>query len=288
MSGVVLGVIGGSGLYEMEGLEDVRSIRLETPFGDPSDEYVTGTLEGHSLVFLPRHGRGHRIGPSQLNFRANIWGMKKLGVNFLLSISAVGSMREDIRPGDLVVVDQFLDWTRHRASSFFTDGIIAHVLFADPVCPTMAGWVYDAGVETGARMHQGGTYICMEGPQFSTRAESNLYRSWGVDVIGMTNVQEAKLAREAEMSFSTLALATDYDCWHEGEDDVTVEAVLAIVKANASRAKALIRGVAKRLPATADLPAHHALENAIMTDPERIPANTRRALDIIIGHRLPK
>ncbi|MEQ8763330.1 MAG: S-methyl-5'-thioadenosine phosphorylase [Planctomycetota bacterium] len=288
MAEVVLGVIGGSGLYEIDGLENVRSVRLETPFGDPSDEYVQGELEGRKVVFLPRHGRGHRIGPSQLNFRANIFGMKKLGVNFLLSISAVGSMREDIAPGDLVVVDQFIDWTRHRPGSFFEDGIIAHVLFADPVCPTLAGWVYDAGVEIGAKIHKGGTYICMEGPQFSTRAESKLYRSWGVDVIGMTNVQEAKLAREAEMSFSTLALATDYDCWHESEEDVSVEAVLAIVRQNVDRAKALIRAVVAKLPADADLPAHHALEHAIMTDPSRIPKNTLEALDILIGHRLPK
>jgi 5'-methylthioadenosine phosphorylase len=211
----ILGVIGGSGLYEMEGLRNVRRVKVRTPFGDPSDSLVLGDIEGRTLAFLPRHGRGHRIPPSRINFRANIYAMKKIGARRVLSISAVGSMREKIRPGDIVVVDQFFDHTRFRPNTYFSDGIVGHIPFADPVCPALADIAYLSARKVLRRVHRGGTYLCMEGPAFSTRAESRIYRKWGVDVIGMTNMPEAKLAREAEICYATLALATDYDCWHE-------------------------------------------------------------------------
>jgi len=282
----VIGVIGGSGLYEIDGLESIERHRLETPFGPPSDEYVSGRLEGRRVVFLPRHGRGHRIAPSQLNFRANVFGMKQLGVDTLLSISAVGSMREDIVPGDMVVVDQFFDRTRGRASTFFTDGVVVHVLFADPVCADLAEIVHRAGVEAGARMHKGGTYLCMEGPHFSTRAESKIYRQWGVDIIGMTNLQEAKLAREAELCFSTLALATDYDCWHETEEDVSVAGVLEVMRRNVESAKRIIRETVRTLPAERTCACGSALEHAILTDRSLIPETTKRELGVLIGKYL--
>src|SRR5262245_5825915 len=214
----------------MEGLSDVEHVRVETPFGDPSDEYLVGRLGDTTMVFLPRHGRGHRILPHEINFRANVHGMKQLGVQWLLSVSAVGSMKEEIRPGDIVIVDQFIDRTKDRPASFFGDGIAGHVGFTDPVCADLAGCTHDAAKAVRARAHKGGTDVVIDGPMFSTRAESKLYRSWGVDVIGMTNLPEAKLAREAEMSYATIALATDYDCWHEGEEDVTVDAVVATMK----------------------------------------------------------
>lgn len=217
-----IGIIGGSGLYEMEGFEGRREVSLETPFGTPSDAFVTGTLEGKDVVFLSRHGRGHRVSPSEINYRANLWGMKKLGVDFLVSVSACGSLKEEIRPGDFVIIDQHIDRTKGRSATFFEDGIVAHVMFADPVTPELARLVAAAAEKSGATVHRGGTYVCMEGPAFSTRAESRLYRSWGADVIGMTNLTEAKLAREAEIAFATLALATDYDCWHDDHGDVTV------------------------------------------------------------------
>ena len=282
----VIGVIGGSGLYEMEGLQDVSSTRVETPFGDPSDELITGTLDGIKMIFLPRHGRGHRISPSELNFRANIFAMKKLGVSRIVSVSAVGSMREDIVPGDIVVCEQFFDRTKGRTSSFFRDGIVAHVHFADPVCPDLSGWLYEAGLEVGARMHQGGTYIVMEGPQFSTRAESKIYRQWGVDVIGMTNIPEAKLAREAEICYATLALATDYDCWHEAEEDVSIEAVLEVIKKNVTTAQNILRSVVRKISEERKCPCAHALENAIITDPDRIPLQIMKDLDILVGRYL--
>ncbi len=284
----VLGIIGGSGLYEMEGLEDVSSIRVETPFGDPSDEFVLGRLEGTRMAFLPRHGRGHRISPSALNARANIYALKMLGVSRIVSVSAVGSMREDIRPGDIVVCDQFVDRTKGRSSTFFHDGIVAHVLFADPVCPVLSDCLYEAGLEVEARMHKGGTYIVMEGPQFSTRAESNIYRQWGVDVIGMTNHPEAKLAREAEICYATLALATDYDCWHESEDDISVEAVLEVIRKNVSTAQNILHAVAKRIPEERTCFCANALENAILTDPDRIPNQTRRDLEFLLRNVLPE
>jgi 5'-methylthioadenosine phosphorylase len=278
-----IGVIGGSGLYQMEGLEDVASVSVDTPFGSPSDALITGTLEGVPMVFLPRHGRGHRIAPSHLNARANIFAMKKLGVSGIVSVSAVGSMQEEIRPGDIVVVDQFFDRTQGRPRSFFGDGIVAHVLFADPVCPVLGERLVEAGLEVGATVHKGGTYLVIDGPQFSTRAESRVYRQWGVDVIGMTNLPEARLAREAEICYATLALATDYDCWHEAEEDVSVDAVLAVLRDNVARAQEILRAAVKRVPWKRDCHCTRALENAIITDPDRIPTSVKKDLDLLIG-----
>ena len=278
-----VGVIGGSGLYEMEGLEDVASVSVDTPFGSPSDALITGTLEGVPMVFLPRHGRGHRISPSHLNARANIFAMKKLGVSWIVSVSAVGSMREEIRPGDIVVVDQFFDRTKGRPGSFFGDGIVVHVLFADPVCPVLSECLVEAGAGAGATIHKGGTYLVIDGPQFSTRAESRVYRRWGVDVIGMTNLPEARLAREAEICYATLALATDYDCWHETEEDVSVDAVLAVLRNNVARAQEILHAAVKRVPRNRDCHCARALENAIITDSDRIPTAVKKDLDILIG-----
>jgi 5'-methylthioadenosine phosphorylase len=278
-----VGVIGGSGLYEMEGLEDVREIELDTPFGKPSDSYITGRLGDVNMVFLPRHGRGHRILPSELNFRANIHGMKQLGVERIISVSAVGSMKEEIEPGHIVIPDQFIDRTKGRNSTFFGNGVVGHVSFADPVCGDLSKVVYGAAKAVGATVHFGGTYICIEGPQFSTRAESRLYRSWGVDVIGMTNVPESKLAREAEICYATIALSTDYDCWHEEEEDVTVEAVLAIIKENVATARAIIRESVAMIADERDCPCGSALEYAVMTDKSKIPADTKKDLELIIG-----
>jgi 5'-methylthioadenosine phosphorylase len=283
MTEAEIGVIGGSGLYEMDGLTDIKGVKLETPFGEPSDEIVLGTLGGRRLAFLPRHGRGHRILPSEINFRANIYAMKKLGVSRIISVSAVGSMKEEIAPGHIVVPDQFYDLTKHRVSTFFGGGIVAHVGFADPVCHELSHILYEAGVKAGATMHRGGTYICMEGPQFSTRGESKVYRQWGVDVIGMTNVTEAKLAREAEICYATLALATDYDCWHETEEDVTLEAVIAIINKNVATAKAIIKGAVSGIPATRACPCADALKFAIMTKGELVPEETKKKLGLIIG-----
>jgi 5'-methylthioadenosine phosphorylase len=278
-----VGVIGGSGLYEIEGLAELRPVRVETPFGPPSDEYLVGRLGDVQMVFLPRHGRGHRILPHEINFRANVFGMKALGVEWLLSVSAVGSMKEEIRPGDIVLVDQFIDRTKHRAASFFGDGVAGHVAFADPVCSDLAGWAFDAARAVGARAHRGGTYVVIDGPMFSTRAESKLYRSWGVDVIGMTNLPEAKLAREAEMSYATIALATDYDCWHESEEDVSVEAVVALLKQNVTLAKAIVKRTAELIPADARSRYRDAARHAIMTATEAIPAEARRRLAPLYG-----
>ncbi|MCB9890438.1 MAG: S-methyl-5'-thioadenosine phosphorylase [Planctomycetes bacterium] len=277
-----LGVIGGSGLYEMDGLTDVREIEVETPFGKPSDILTTGQLGDAELVFLPRHGKGHRLMPSELPFQANVYAMKMLEVQGILAISAVGSLREEIVPGHLVVVDQFIDRTRHRADTFFGDGIVGHVHFADPICTCLGAKVFEAASEAGATVHEGGTYVCMEGPQFSTRAESHLYRSWGASVIGMTNLQEAKLAREAGLCYSTLALATDYDCWHDSEADVSVEAVLEVIKNNVSTAKAVIAWLARSLPMERTCHCARALEHAIMTAKDRIPEHARRRLEHIL------
>lgn len=279
----VVGVIGGSGLYEMPGLESVERVRLTTPFGDPSDEFVCGVLGETRLVFLPRHGRGHRILPSELNFRANIFGMKKLGVEWIIAVASVGSLREDIAPGHLVVPDQLIDRTFHRQGTFFGNGIVAHVAFADPFCPVVGGALVDAARGVGATVHQGGTYVCMEGPQFSTRAESMLYRQWGAAVVGMTNLQEAKLAREAEICLSTLALATDYDCWHETEADVAITDVLRILHENASTAQRVIAEAIRQLRSPRRCACAHALEHAIITDRALIPEQVKRDLEIIIG-----
>jgi len=280
----VIGIIGGSGLYEMEGLESVEERWLETPFGPPSDAYITGTLEGRRVAFLPRHGRGHRLMPSELNFRANIFGFKLLGAEWVISAAAVGSMREDLPPRDIVIPDQFFDRTKGRISTFFGDGIVAHVSFADPTCPILGKQLLAAGEAVGARMHWGGTYLCMEGPQFSTRAESRIYRSWGVDVIGMTNLQEAKLCREAEICYATLALVTDYDVWHDTEADVSVEAVVAVLKQNAETAKAIIKAAVSSFPARREgCHCPSALRDAIISAPSAIPSQVRERLRPIIG-----
>jgi 5'-methylthioadenosine phosphorylase len=278
-----VGVIGGSGLYEMEGLTDLETRKVETPFGAPSDEYLVGMLGDVRMVFLPRHGRGHRILPHEINFRANVYGMKALGVEWMLSVSAVGSMKEAIVPGDIVIVDQFIDRTKHRAASFFGEGVAGHVGFADPICPDLAGWTYEAAKAVGAKAHKGGTYVVIDGPMFSTRAESRLYRSWGVDVIGMTNLPEAKLAREAEMSYATIALATDYDCWHESEEDVSVEAVVALLKKNVTLAKSIVRKTVEMIPPGARSRYAEAAKYAIMTSPEAIPAEAKRRLQGLYG-----
>jgi 5'-methylthioadenosine phosphorylase len=279
-----LGVIGGSGLYEIGELTDVREERVKTPFGDPSDAYVTGRIGDQRLVFLPRHGRGHRVAPHEINYRANIYGMKKLGVSRLLAISAVGSMRAEIVPGHFVIVDQFIDRTNGRAASFFEDGMVGHVSFADPVCGSLARVAVAAAREVGVTVHEGGTYVCINGPQFSTRAESNLYRSWGVDVIGMTNVTEAKMAREAEMCFATVALATDYDCWYEGHDDVDVSSVLEIIAQNVDNARRLVAGVALSLPPPdPDCACQNALSHAILSSPKDITDEARARLAPLLG-----
>lgn len=283
---VAIGVIGGSGLYEIEGLTNIRSVKVVTPFGRPSDDYIVGTLHGIRIAFLPRHGRGHRIMPTDINYRANIYGMKKLGVERIISVSAVGSMKEEIKPGDIVVPDQFYDHTKHRRSTFFGNGIVAHVGMADPVCAGLCSVLIEAGNKVGATVHRGGTYLCMEGPQFSTRAESMTYREWNVDVIGMTNATEAKLAREAEICYSTIALATDYDCWHHSEEAVTVEAVLAVMKHNIETSKAMIRQAVQMLPQTRACGCGEALRNTIMTPAKLIPAKTKKDLAPIIGKYL--
>jgi len=281
-----VGVIGGSGLYEMEGLSDVKSVKVKTPFGEPSDEYITGTLGDTRLIFLPRHGRGHRLTPSEVNYRANIYGMKKLGAEWIISVSAVGSMSEKIKPGHIVIVDQFFDRTKGRESTFFGNGIVGHVEFADPVCPDLNRVLHKAAQKAGATVHMGGTYICIEGPQFSTRAESRIYRKWGVDVIGMTNIPEAKLAREAEICYSTVALSTDYDCWHETEEAVTVEAILATLKANVEMAKEIIRNAAPAISGERGCKCASALKYAVITDRTKIPAKTKEDLSLILGKNL--
>jgi 5'-methylthioadenosine phosphorylase len=276
-----VGVIGGSGLYDIEGLKDVREVRVRTPFGRPSDTVVLGTLEGVGVAFLSRHGRGHRLNPSEINYRANIYALKSLGVSRVISVSAVGSMKESIKPGDVVFPDQFIDLTKRRSSTFFEGGMVAHVAFGEPICAALSQTLQSAAGRLGAPLHRGATYLCMEGPQFSTKAESRLYRQWAVDVIGMTNMPEAKLAREAEVCYATMALVTDYDCWHETEDAVTVEAILATLHRNVALAKRLLAAVA---PAVAALPAcgcHSALANAIVTAPKSVPPATRRKLALL-------
>jgi 5'-methylthioadenosine phosphorylase len=274
-----LGVLGGSGLYEMEGLSGLTELDLDTPYGKPSDKLVKGTLDnGTTLVFLPRHGRGHRVPPHQINYRANVCALKMAGATHLVSVSAVGSMKEEIVPGHLVVPDQFIDLTKRRITTFFEDGVAGHVPFADPVCEHLAAALGAAAERSGATVHRGGTYVCMEGPQFSTRAESRLYRTWGVSVIGMTSMPEAKLAREAELPFSTLALATDYDCWHDSHDDVTVEAVVATMKKNVASAKKALVELAKALPDPTKSVAHKAARGAVMTAPEALSEEAKKRL----------
>ncbi len=288
MEKISIGVIGGSGLYEMEGLTRVTSVKVTTPFGKTSDDFIIGTLHGKRVAFLPRHGRGHRLLPTDINYRANIYGMKKLGVQRIISVSAVGSMRENIKPGDIVIPGQFIDLTKHRRSTFFGNGVVAHVGMAEPVCADLSKVLIAAGVKAGARVHKSGTYLCMEGPQFSTRAESLTYRKWDVDVIGMTNATEAKLAREAELCYSTIALATDYDCWRHSEEAVTVEAVLAVMKHNIETSKAMIREAVKTLPDACTCGCGEALKNTIMTPEKLVPAKTKKDLALIIGKYLRK
>jgi len=280
---ISIGVIGGSGLYEMDGLTQVKTVKVATPFGIPSDDYIIGTLNNKRVAFLPRHGRGHRLLPTDINYRANIYGMKKLGVERIISVSAVGSMKEEIKPGDIVIPDQFYDHTKHRRSTFFGNGVVAHVGMADPVCAGLCKILIEAGVQVGATIHRSGTYLCMEGPQFSTRAESLTYRKWNVDVIGMTNATEAKLAREAEICYSTIALATDYDCWHHSEEAVTVEAVLAVMKHNIETSKSMIREAVRMVTGFRDCGCGEALRNTIMTPEKLIPAKTSKYLAPIIG-----
>jgi 5'-methylthioadenosine phosphorylase len=279
----VLGVIGGSGLYEFEGFSDVEELTVDTPFGPPSDRIVRGRLGGTTLLFLPRHGRGHRLAPHEIPFRANVCALKMLGATQLVSVSAVGSMKEEIAPGDFVVVDQLVDLTKRRVSTFFEDGVVAHVGFADPVCRTLSQALARAAERAGTKVHQGGTYVCIEGPQFSTRAESNLYRSWGVSVIGMTALPEAKLAREAELPYALLALATDYDCWHATEEDVTVEAVVAIMKKNVTAARRTIVELARSLPDPSASPASKALAGAIITSRDAFPPAALNRLSWLVS-----
>jgi len=287
MEQMTIGVIGGSGLYEIAGLTDIEEVSLDTPFGAPSDVYITGMLDSVRMVFLPRHGRGHRYLPSEVPYRANIYGMKKLGVQRIISVSAVGSMKEEIVPGQIVIPDQFFDRTQgKRASTFFGQGIAGHVQFADPVCPELAKTLCQAGRDAGATVHNGGTYLCIEGPNFSTRAESTIFRGWGVDVIGMTNIPEARLAREAEICYGTVALATDYDCWHHGHDDVTVEAVLEIIRQNVSMARDIIKRAAGALSSQPECGCGESLKYAIMTDRDLIPEQVRRDLEPILGKYL--
>ncbi len=284
MAKAEIGIIGGSGLYNMPGLTDVREEQVETPFGEPSEAFVVGKLEGREVAFLARHGKGHRILPSELNFRANIYAMKKLGVKSILSVSSVGSLKEEHKPTDFVVPDQFIDRTFHRDATFFGDGVVGHVAFGDPVCPIVSDVFARACEEVGMVVNRGGTYVCMEGPQFSTRAESNLYRSWGADVIGMTNLQEAKLAREAELSYATLAMVTDYDCWHEGHEDVTVEQVIAVMHQNSGNAQRVVKAAVRLMPEDLSAsPAQTAAKYAIMTDRALIPAETKKKLDVLFG-----
>jgi 5'-methylthioadenosine phosphorylase len=279
----ILGVIGGSGLYELPGIRDVKPVSVTTPFGAPSDELMRGKLGDVEVVFLPRHGKGHRILPSEIPFRANVFALKALGVEWLLSIGAVGSLRQQLEPGHVVVPDQFIDRTVARPSTFFGGGIVVHVSLADPVCAHLADVVERATRDAGGTVHRGGTYICMEGPQFSTRAESHLYRQWNADIIGMTNWQEAKLAREAELCFASLALVTDYDCWNPAHDHVVIEDVLRTLNANADLARRAVAGVAAGLPAARTCGCATALQNAIITDPARIPAERKRELAPLIG-----
>jgi 5'-methylthioadenosine phosphorylase len=281
-----IGIIGGTGLYQMEGFTDVRETAVETPFGPPSDALMLGQLEGRAVAFLPRHGRGHRILPHELNFQANIFAMKALGVEFLLSVSAVGSLKEAYAPLDMLVPDQLIDRTQQRRSTFFGRGLVAHVAFAHPFCGVLSKLMAEGCVEAGARHHMGGTYVCIEGPQFSTYAESQLYRSWGADVVGMTNLQEAKLAREAEICYATLAMVTDYDCWHPEHDAVTADSVMKVLAENVATARAVLRAVTRRLPLPRECECEHALQHALLTPAELVPESVKRELEPIVGRYL--
>ena len=286
MAKAEIGIIGGSGLYTMAGIERVREVRLATPFGRPSDAYVLGELEGRDVAFLARHGRGHVLLPSELNFRANIYGLKKLGVDRIIAVSAVGSLREDFKPLDMVLPSQFFDRTKARSSTFFGRGLVAHISFADPVCPTVQDSLAKACAHSGVSYHQGGTYVCMEGPAFSTKAESNAYRAWGMDLIGMTNLQEAKLAREAEICYATLAMVTDYDCWHPGHEAVSVSTVIEYLNRNVQNAQRIIRAAVQNLPKERTCKCGSALAHAILTDRKKIPLQTKKKLALLVGKYL--
>lgn len=282
-----IGIIGGSGLYKIEGIKGIKEIAVDTPFGKPSDSYITGMLEGREVVFLPRHGKGHTILPTELNYRANIFGMKKLGVESIISVSAVGSLKKELKPRDIVVVDQFVDRTNQaRKTTFFGSGIVAHMPFADPVCSKLSKILFNAGRDIGASMHMGGTYLNMEGPAFSTLAESRLYRSWGMDVIGMTNMPEARLAREAEICYSVLAMVTDYDCWCADDKDVetvTLDLIIENLNENAETARGIIKEILKKIPKQRDCTCKEALKHAIVTERKLIPRKIKKELDLIIG-----
>ncbi|WP_030006742.1 S-methyl-5'-thioadenosine phosphorylase [Picosynechococcus sp. NKBG042902] len=290
MADIKIGIIGGSGLYKMDALQDIEEITVETPFGAPSDRLISGTLDGTPVVFLPRHGRHHHLLPTELPFQANIYALKSLGVAYIISASAVGSLQGHIKPVDMVIPDQFIDRTRHRTDTFFGDGIVAHIAFGDPICPQLAKILGDAVASLnleGVDLHQGGTYVCMEGPAFSTKAESNLYRGWDASIIGMTNLQEAKLAREAEIAYATLALVTDYDCWHPDHDSVTVEMVIGNLHKNATNAQKVIRAVVEKLAANPpQSPAHDALKYAILTPLDQVPASTKEKLALLLNKYL--
>ena len=278
-----IGIIGGSGLYSMPGFEAHEELMIESPWGKPSDNYIVGTLAGREVAFLARHGRGHRISPSELNFRANIYGFKTLGVERIISLSAVGSLKEEHKPLEFVVPDQFFDRTRGRVSTFFGEGLVAHISFADPVCPQLSGLVSQVAQQNGITAKQGGTYLCMEGPAFSTKAESNVYRSWGMDVIGMTNLQEAKLAREAEICYVTVAMVTDYDCWHADHDAVTVTDIIANLTKNAENACRLVKAAVEAMPAERTCKCGSALAHALITDRKTVPHSTLEKLELLVG-----
>ena len=286
MERVSIGIIGGSGLYQMAGLTEAQEVAVETPFGKPSDNFIVGKIEGKRVAFLARHGRGHRILPSELNFRANIFAMKKLGVEKIISASAVGSLREEHRPLDIVLPDQFFDRTRGRISTFFGEGLVVHVSFAHPVCSHLGDQLMEASAQSGVPVKRGGTYLCMEGPAFSTVAESNVYRSWGMDIIGMTNLQEAKLAREAEICYATVALVTDYDCWHPDHDAVTVDQVIAVLNQNSENGQKLIRAAVRVLDDRRPCKCGSALKSAILTDRAKVPTEIKEKLELLIGKYL--
>ena len=286
MTRPTIGIIGGSGLYHMPGFEAQEEVNFTTPWGSPSDNYVVGRLAGREVAFLARHGRGHRITPSELNFRANIYGFKSLGVERIISLSAVGSLKEEHRPLDFVIPDQFFDRTRGRVSTFFGEGLVAHISFADPICPQLAKVLHSACLEAGVTAKLGGTYLCMEGPAFSTKAESNVYRSWGMDVIGMTNLQEAKLAREAELCYVTVAMVTDYDCWHPDHDAVTVTEIVATLTKNAENACSVVAEAVASMPSVRECGCGSALKHALITDPKTVPPTTREKLELLVGKYL--
>ncbi len=287
MPHATIGVIGGSGLYRMEGMTDIEEIAIQTPFGDPSDVITVGKVEGVSMAFLPRHGRGHRISPTEIPARANIWALKSLGVEWVISVSAVGSLREHIAPRDLIIPDQLFDRTKSRVNTFYEGGIVVHCTFAEPFCSTLSKLLLELALELGdVTVHEGGTYVCMEGPLFSTKAEALVYRSWGMDIVGMTVLPEAKLAREAELCYATIACATDYDCWHESEESVTVEMVIGNLSANVANAQRILSSIARKIPTDRNLntcSCPHALETAILTDRDKIPADVKEKYSLLIG-----